>query len=128
MRKTDRDAYERLCAVWERRLEAEGLGEIETRTGSLRQPSSELVRAALMQDSREEYYRQARAYLHSAWFPPGKETYDVWFQHAEGLSVYEIYENLKEKHGLTSVNAVWSMVQRIRRSMLEWVSAGSPEV
>lgn len=93
--------FKALHAKWEKRLEKEGLPDLETADGQLKGIShASFFKAHYNQvdaEAKEEYYRQAGYFLYDHKFQTELER-KIWELHCEGVSIRDIVVILKKKH------------------------------
>lgn len=111
--------YDKIRAVWYKRLEEDGFYDIEQDDNNLKVWSLSFVRKRPLElmESREAYYHMARKFLNDYAFADAKERY-IWEQHAEGFGTREIAKTLLTSFQVkTNRTSVWQIIRRLEIHM-----------
>jgi hypothetical protein len=88
-----KEEHQTLTEIWEKKLEAEGLGDIENKNGQLHNWHSFMFRNTnqITREVTEFYYEKAQDLYNNFEFA-NWEHREIWNLHCQGLSVREIAE------------------------------------
>ena len=119
MPKKPESDYEKLRAVWYKKLEREGFEDIETDENNLKSWTATKVRRSQdLWQAKEAYYQMAANLLNDYKFESNVEKW-IWEYHADGVSVRDIVKLLKRrtKVSLIGRGLVWTTIKRLEASM-----------
>lgn len=121
MSQKDKD-FQKLKAIWDKKLAKEGLEDIEQPNGMLKKWAGAFFKdrhkrfGSVSFEAKEEYYRLAGQFLHSYPFETETER-KVWELHSEGMSIREIVRTLGSKRIKTYKDKVFAVIKRLTAEM-----------
>ena len=113
------DDYEKLRALWYKKLEASGFEDIEQSDGNLKVWAGKFKsrRFQELMVNNEHYYQLVNQFLNDYQFASTRDKI-IWTYHAEGLSVRDIATTLnKIKATKTNRQTVWVIIKRLEGAM-----------
>lgn len=110
--------YDKLRAVWYKKLKDDGFEDIESDDHNLKVWSSKFARKKTLVSwqAKAAYYYMAENFLRDYKFVSNREKV-IWEYHANALSIREITRLLKKVRIKTSRMAVWRIVIRLEKIM-----------
>lgn len=119
--------YEKLRAIWYKKLEKEGFVDIESDEDNLKSWSAKFSsrRSQDVWQAKEAYYHMATNFLNDYQFESAFEK-KVWEYHAEAISIRDIVKLLRKKTKVMVINRafIWSTVNRLETSMKKMYLSG----
>lgn len=119
MAKTPND-YEKLRAIWYKKLEKDGFTDIEQLDGNLKQWSTRFVgkHSQVTREAKQAYYSMASRFLSEYTFESSLDRI-IWEYHSNGMSVRDIADTLKKAKIIRRTGA-WVhefVIKRLREAM-----------
>lgn len=119
--KKPRTEFEKLQAVWDKKLKDSGFNDIETRDDRLKSWSTKLFfyHQADAWEAKRSYYQMAENFLTEYKFDTEREK-TIWAYHAEGIScrdIAKIFKDAKIK-GL-SKSMVFAVIKKLKMKMYD---------
>ena len=119
--------YEKLRAIWYKKLEKEGFVDIETDENNLKSWSAKFAskRSQDLWQAKEAYYYMATNFLNDYKFESSFEKI-VWEYHTNAISIRDIVKLLRKKTKVTPINRtfIWSIVNRLETTMKKMYLSG----
>jgi hypothetical protein len=113
------DDYNKIRALWYKKLEKEGFKDIEDDQGRLKAWSSRFshTRIKELYEDKQPYYNMATQFLNDYKFESRLEKI-IWEYHANALSVRDITTILrKTKVAKTNRTTIWQTIKRLEEHM-----------
>jgi hypothetical protein len=112
--------YDKLRAIWYKKLEESGFEDIEQDDDKLKAWSSRFAHDNVRQlmEDRQPYYRLCDRFLNEFKFDSNFETV-IWEYHSNGLSNKQIDKLFKETKAFkTNRHTIWLIIKRLEKTML----------
>lgn len=126
MSKKSVTEYEKLRAIWYKKLDKAGFKDIERDEDNLKSWTATKVNRSLHSwESKEAYYQMATNFLSDYTFASNTEKL-IWEYHAEGISTRDIAKLLKNKVKtmVVSRTTMWATVRRLEKIMKKMYLSG----
>lgn len=110
--------YDKLRAIWYKKLEDEGFQDIEQDEDNLKLWSSRFAqqRSTKLWESKAAYYYMAGNFLVDYKFASKTEQL-IWQQHSDGVSARDIAKELIKSGIQTNRTTVWQQIKRLESTM-----------
>ena len=122
--------YEKLRAVWYKKLEKEGFVDIESDEDNLKSWSAKFAtpKSQELMESKAAYYHMATHFLNDYQFESALEK-TILEYHTEAISVRDIAKLLRKKTKVMTLdrNVVWKTVKRLETIMKKMYMSGYME-
>ncbi len=121
--------YEKLRAVWYKKLEKEGFSDIESDEYNLKVWSAKFAKVSPeVYQAKEAYTHMATSFLNDYKFENPLERL-IWEYHTEAISIRDIVKLLRKKTKVMTINrsSIWAIVNRLETSMKKMYLTGYKE-
>lgn len=119
--------YDKLRAVWYKKLEKEGFQDIETDEHNLKSWSAKFAsrKSQELWQAKEAYYYMATNFLNEYAFDSALEK-TIWEYHTEAISIRDIVKLLRKKTKVMIINrsSIWTTINRLETTMKKMYLSG----
>lgn len=127
------DEYDKLRAIWYKKLEKSGFQDIESDNYNLKIWSSKFARkeSMLSWEAKAVYYQMAANFLNDYKFKTKREQ-NIWRYHSEGISCRNIANIFSKIKGIENCSAkdrmrVWRVILKLENIMKKMYMIGQNE-